>query len=148
MASIGNGELQFGTSGSPTSLTDYTASVKDVSFSRNGDIIDVTTFGNAARKWIKGLTDADMTVEFFYSGSLYAALQNLLTYTAGGVSFQYGPDGTTSGNPKVTQTGSLNSSTGIGLLLESVDDSTSIGEVKMLSATFKISGAITFGTYA
>jgi len=42
----------------------------------------------------------------------------------------------------------LNSSTGIGLLLESVDDSTSIGEVKMLSATFKISGAITFGTYA
>lgn len=149
MATVGfNGDLQFGTSGSPTVLTDYSSSVKSVKLSRNGETFDVTTFGNAAKKWVKGLTDAQLDVEFFYSAAMFTALQNLLGYTSGGISFQYGPEGTTSGNVKISQTGTLNSSTGVGLVLEKVDDNTDVGAVKMLSATFRVSGAMTFGTYA
>lgn len=149
MAVVGfNGDLQIATSGSPTSVADYSAKVKSVKFSRNGETFDVTTFGNSAKKWIKGLTDAQLDVEFFYDSAMFTALQNLVGYTAGGVSFQYGPEGSTSGNVKISQTGTLNTSTGVGLICEKVDDATDVGAVKMLSATFRISGAITFGTYA
>lgn len=148
MASVAfNGDFQMGTSGAPTSLTDYTSSVKSVTFSRSGENLDVTTFGNAAKKYIKGLTDASLSVEFFYSTAVITALNNLVTYTAGGVSWQYGPEGSSSGNYKITQTGTLNTSTGVGLICESIDDPVEVGGVMMVSATFKISGAITFGTY-
>lgn len=142
-----NGDFQMGTSGAPTVLTDYTSSVKSVKFTRNGETLDVTTFGNSAKKWIKGLTDASLDVEFFASTAMITALQNLLTYASGGVSWQYGPEGTTTGQYKITQTGTLNTSTGVGLICESVDSPVTVGEVQMCSATFKISGAITFGTY-
>lgn len=148
MASVAfNGDFQMGTSGAPTSLTDYTSSVKSVKFTRNGQTLDVTTFGNSAQKYIKGLTDASVDVEFFYSTAVMTALQNLLGYTSGGVSWQYGPEGSTSGNYKISQTGTLNTSTGVGLICESVDSPTEIGGVLMCSATFKVSGTITFGTY-
>lgn len=148
MAVVGfSGDFQTGTSGTPTTLVDYSSSVKSVSFSRNGETFDVTTFGNNAKKWIKGLTDATVQVEFFYSAALFTALQNALGYVSGGLSWQYGPEGTTATNVKVTQVGTLNSSTGVGLILESADDTTDVAQVKMISASFKVSGAITFSTY-
>jgi hypothetical protein len=99
------GDFQMGTSGSPTSLTDYTGLIKSIKFSRNGETFDVTNLGTAAKKWIKGLTDAEVSIEFFKSTALAAALNNLLTYVAGGVSWQYGPDGTTTGNNKSAKPG-------------------------------------------
>ena len=142
-----NGELQMGTAALPTTLVDYSSLIKSIKFTRNGETIDVTTFGNNAKKWIKGLTDADFQIEAFYSGAFFSAMQNALSYLAGGLSFQYGPEGTTATNVKVSQVGTLNSSTGVGLLIEAVDDTTDVAQVKMLSIKGKISGAITFGTY-
>jgi hypothetical protein len=142
-----NGEFQMGTSGTPTVLVDYTASVKSVKFTRNGETLDVTTFANNAKKYVKGLTDASLDIEFFASTAMITALQNLLGYTEGGASWQFGPEGTTAGQYKITQTGTLNTSTGVGLICESVDTPVEIGGVLMCSATFKVSGALTFGTY-
>lgn len=142
-----NGDFQMGTSGSPTVLTDYTSSVKSVKFKRNGETLDVTTLGNNAKKFIKGLTDISIDVEFFFATATMTALNNLLAYTAGGVSWQYGPEGSTSGQFKISQTGTLNTSTGVGLICESVDMPVDIGAVMMVTATFKVSGAPTFGTY-
>ena len=148
MAEVGfSGDFQVATSGTPTVLVDLSAYVKSVKFSRNGETFDVTTFGNAAKKFIKGLIDCQVDVEFFYHATPWTQLNNLLAYSAGGVSWQFGPSGSTSGNVKISQVGTLNTGTGVGLVLEKLDGGVDVGAVTMLSVSFKASGALTVGTY-
>jgi hypothetical protein len=142
------GDFQMASSGTPTVLVDYTSSIKSIKFNRNGETHDVTTLGNYAKKWIKGLTEGDIQIEMFRSPANYTAMQNLLDYIAGGVSWQLGVEGSASGAVKASQVGTLNSSTGIGLVIEKVETSVDVGGVKMLTISGKISGAITHGTYA
>lgn len=148
MATVGIlGYFGMASSGTPTVIVDLTGYVKSVKFSRNGETFDVTTFGNTTKKWVKGLIDATLDVEFFYHATPFTQINNLLSYTTGGVSFEYGPEGVTSGNVKISQVGTLNTSTGVGLMLEKFDENTDVGAVKMMSCSFKISGQVTVGTY-
>lgn len=143
-----NGDFQMGTSGSPTSLADYTSSVKSIKFNRNGETFEVTNLGNSAKKFIKGLTEGDIQIEFFYSTALMTAMQNLAGYASGGVSWQLGVEGSSTGNHKASQTGTTNASGGVGLIVEKVEAGADVGQVQMISVSGKISGTITFGTYA
>lgn len=142
------GDFQIASSGSPTTLVDLTAYVKSAKIGRGAEMFDVTNLGEYAKKFLKGLTEATLDVEFFYHATPFTQLQNLLDYHSGGVSWQLGPEGSATGKVKMSQVGTLNTGTNVGAVVEKVDDATDVGQVKMMSCSFKISGAITFGTYA
>lgn len=132
------GDWRTGTSGSETSLTDFTTKTKSVQFSRNGEILDVTALGDTTHKYIKGLLDADLSVEYYFDATIWAQLHAKLTGTTA-LSFQYGPKGSTSGYPKVSGTSMLQ--------MESLEENTEAGQLKTMTAKYKVSGAPTFGTY-
>ncbi len=73
--------------------------------------------------------DNTMTVELFWDTTIDTHLNALLGYTTV-VEFIYGPDGTTSTRPKFTGF----------CFLKSLSHPNTIGEVKVFTAEFQISG--------
>lgn len=100
-----------------------------------GNVIDVTTAGAAAHSYIRGLKDADISVEGIFDPAAGTILFNL--GTASGSYFAYAPQGTASGKQKYSGT----------CLLTSYSAPANIDEAVTFSADFKVSGAITVGTY-
>lgn len=138
MATVGlNIDFQLGSNGTPSTLVDLSTKVKTADFSRTQDLPDVTAFnGNGARAFAAGLTEGSFDVEIFWDTAVDGQINGLIGYTTA-VSFQYGPDGSTSTRPKYTGTA----------FLESVNNPATIGDVKVFSATFKVTGAVTRATY-
>ena len=92
--------------------------------------------GPNRRLFIVGFKDN----KFDISGNALAALATHLNGIAGqeaSVSFQYGPEGTTSGNRKYTGE----------CFLVSYKESTPVGGLNTFTASFQITGAVTVGTY-
>lgn len=129
-------DFQFGSNGTATTEVDRSTYVKSIDFKRAQDVLDTTPFAVTARTYASGLMDNDFSVEFFWDTTIDTHLNALLGYTTA-VEFIYGPDGTTSGRPKFTGT----------FFLASLSTPSTVGEVKMFSAEFKCSGAITRTTY-
>lgn len=138
MASVAlNIDVQFGSNGTPTTEVDVSTKVKTFSFPREQDMLDVTAFGTSGfRSFAVGLQSATFPAEFYWDTTIDTHLSGLMGYTTA-VEFIYGPDGTTSGRPKYTGT----------MFLQNMDSSATVGEIKLISATFQISGVITRTTY-
>ena len=138
MATVGlNIDFQLGSNGTPTTEVDLSTKVRTADFSRTQDLPDVTAFnGNGARAFAAGLTEGSFDMEFFWDSTIDAHLNGLVGYTTP-VEFIYGPDGTTSTRPKYTGT----------VFLESLNNPATIGDVKVFSATFKVTGAVGRTTY-
>lgn len=138
MATVGlNIDFQLGSNGTPTTEVDLSTKVRTADMSRTQDLPDVTAFnGNGARAFAAGLTEGSFDVEFFWDTTIDGHLSALIGYTTA-VEFIYGPDGTTSGNPKYT--GSV--------FLEDLSIPATVGDVKVFNATFKITGAVTRTVY-
>ena len=137
MATVGlSVDLQFGSNGSATTEVDRSTYVRSVDFPREQDVLDTTPFGVTARTYAVGLMDNKMTVEFFWDTTIDTHLNALLGYTTA-VEFIYGPDGTTSTRPKFTGT----------FFLKSLTHPNTIGEVKVFTAEFQLTGAVTRTTY-
>lgn len=140
MATVGTQiNFEIGSNGTPTTLvTTLSNKVSNVDFSRTQDLPDVTAFnGNGARAFAVGLNEGEFGVEFFWDATVDAHLNGLINYTTA-ISFQYGPDGSTSGYPKYT--GSC--------FLSDLSTPQTVGDVKKFSATFKVTGSITRSTFA
>lgn len=129
-------DFQFGSNGSATTEVDRSSYVRSVDYSRVQDILDATPFAVTARTYVAGLMDNTMSVEFCWDTTLDTHLNALLGYTTA-VEFIYGPDGTTSGRPKFTGT----------FFLKSLSHPNKIGEVKVITAEFQLTGAVTRTTY-
>lgn len=119
-------------------LTDISTYTKEVNFSRDAELIDATTFQppGGDKEFIVGFKDN----KFDISGNALAALATHLNGIAGqeaSVSFQYGPEGTTSGNRKYTGE----------CFLVSYKESTPVGGLNTFTASFQITGQVTVGTY-
>ena len=116
------------------SLTDISAYCKDVSFKRNGKTIDVSTYGNDWEAFIGALKGADLSIEGVFDAAADAVLAAALSTQR---SFQYGPQGVTVGNVKLTGE----------CLGESYETKTPVDGAVTFSASLKITGAVTSGTY-
>lgn len=138
MASVGlNVDFQLGSNGTPTTEVDISTKTRKVDFPRDQDILDTTAFnGNGFRAFAVGLQQATFSCEFFWDTTIDTHLSGLVGYTTA-VEFIYGPDGTTSGRPKYTGT----------CFLKSLSIPATIGEIKVFTAEFQLTGTITRGTY-
>lgn len=83
------------------SLTDYSAYVTNVSWSRPIELLDTTTLSKNSHTRIKGLKDATFTIDFNADPTFIDVLESHDAGTAS-TSFEYDPMGTTSGQPKYT----------------------------------------------
>ena len=106
------------------SLTDISNTLNSVSFPRDIETLETTSFGSSDRSYVVGFKNATISVE----GS----------FDATSVSFEYGPEGSTSSFVKYTGE----------CLMTSYETSAGVGDIVTYSAEFQITGAVTRGAYA
>ncbi len=131
-----NADIRIDNSGG--TLTDISTHVKNVNFSRDAELLDVTAFQAAGgdKEFLVGFKDNKFDIE----GNANATVATHLNGIAGQeatVSFQYGPEGTTSGNRKYTGEA----------VMVSYRETTPATGVNGFTASFQITGAVTVGTY-
>lgn len=121
-------------SGTPV---DISAFCDEVSLSRDIETAETTTFGDNAKEYIMGLTDATISV----SGKFDAAASTVDPTLSGilgqdtSVTFAYTPGGGTPSATNPRYTGEC--------YLTSYEVSGSVGDVTSFSASFQCTGAIT-----
>jgi hypothetical protein len=119
------------------SLTDISNTLNSISFPRDVETLETTSFGSSDRSYVVGFKNATISVEGSFDATVDAHLAGILGQDAT-VSFEYGPEGSTS--PQVKYTGEC--------LMTSYETSAGVGDIVTYSAEFQITGAVTRGTYA
>lgn len=122
-------------------LQTLTAYVDDVSFSNSGDVAETTTMGAEAKTYVSGQTDATLSISGKYDSTASTGPDVILNGIVGKETtstFEYGPEGGTSG--KVKYSGEC--------FLTSYVVSAPVGDVVTFSADFQVSGAVTKGTFS
>ena len=116
-------------------LRDISNTVNEVTFSQSIETGETTSFGSSAKSYVAGLTDATISV----SGTWDATVDGYLAGGAGvdTLSFEYGPESSTSGRIKYTGE----------CILTSYEPGSPVGDVVTYSAEYQITGAVTRGTY-
>ncbi len=117
-------------------LTDISAYVTSVGFSPKADTVEVSTLGDTAKDYIAGLKDATISIEGPFDPTVDAILNAALGASAT-KSFEYGPQGSTTGNVKYTGEA----------ICTGYEISTGMDGAGTFSAELQVSGAITRGTY-
>ena len=119
------------------SLTDISDTLTDVSFPQTIETAETTSFGSNAKTYIVGLSDATLSVSGNFDATVDAHLAGIAGQSAT-VSFEYGPEGSTSTFVKYTGEA----------ILTSYEKSGAVGDVVTYSAEFQITGAVTRGVFA
>jgi hypothetical protein len=118
-------------------LTDISNTLTDVSFPQTVETAETTSFGSSAKTYIVGLTDSTISASGNFDATVDAHLAGITGQSAT-VSFEYGPEGSTTGQVKYTGEA----------ILTSYEKSGAVGDVVTYSAEFQVTGAVTRGTYA
>lgn len=123
------------------SLTDISAYCDEVSFSRSLETAEVTTFGDNAKEYLMGLSDATMSLSGKFDAAGASTVDAVLSGTLGQdatVSFAYTPGGgsASSTNPKYTGEA----------YITSYEITGSVGDAVTFSAELQVTGAITRAT--
>lgn len=118
-------------------LTDISNTLNSVTFPREIETLETTSFGSSSRSYVVGFSDATISVEGSFDATVDAHLAGILGQEAS-VSFEYGPEGTTAGQVKYTGEA----------LMTSYETSAGVGDIVTYSAEFQVTGAITRGTFA
>jgi hypothetical protein len=118
-------------------LTDISSYLNEVSLPRSIETGETTSFGNSAKTYLVGLSDATLSVSGTWDATLDAHLAGIIGQAAS-VSFEYGPEGTGTGAIKYTGEA----------FLTSFETSSPVADVVTFSAEFQVTGTITRGTFA
>jgi len=118
-------------------LTDISNTLTDVSFPQSVDTAETSAFGSSAKSYVVGLTDSTISVSGNWDATVDAHLAAILGQAAS-VSFEYGPEGSTSTYVKYSGE----------CYLTSYEKSGAIGDVVTYSAEFQVTGAVTRGTWS
>jgi hypothetical protein len=118
-------------------LTDISTTLNSVTFPREIETLETTSFGSSTRSYVVGFSDATISIEGSFDATVDAHLAGILGQEAS-VSFEYGPEGTTTGLVKYTGEA----------LMTSYETSAGVGDIVSFSAEFQVTGAITRGTFA
>ena len=118
-------------------LTDISNTLTDVSFPQSVETAETTSFGSSAKTYIVGLTDSTISVSGNWDATVDAHLAAILGQAAT-VSFEYGPEGSTSTFIKYSGEA----------IVTSYEKSGAIGDVVSYSAELQVTGAVTRGTWA
>jgi hypothetical protein len=118
-------------------LTDISTTLNSVTFPREIETLETTSFGSSTRSYVVGFSDATISIEGSFDATVDAHLAGILGQEAS-VSFEYGPEGTTTGLVKYTGEA----------LMTSYETSAGVGDIVSFSAEFQVTGAITRGTFS
>ena len=118
-------------------LRDISNTANSVSFPREAEVLETTSFGSNDRTYIVGFKNQTISIEGSFDATVDGYLTGILGQEAT-VSFEYGPEGSTSTYTKYTGEA----------ILTSYETSAGVGDVVSYSASFQISGAVTRGSYA
>lgn len=123
-----------------TTLRNITPYVKTVDFNRSNDANDTTTKGSEAKTYRPGLTDGEIRLTGLWDDTAntgsYTVLASLLGIETS-VGFEYGPEGNTTGMVKYSGE----------CVLTQYDEASPVDDMVAFTATLKISGDVTVGTF-
>lgn len=118
-------------------LTDISAYITSVTFDPGADVAETTTLGDSSKEYLAGLKDATLTIEGKFDPSadvvIFAALGTATTRT-----FEYGPEGGTTG--KIKYSGET-----IGT---AYSVSSGLDDASTFTATLQVTAGVTSGTFA
>lgn len=117
-------------------LRDISNHVNKVTLNRDAPEIDTTTFQDTSKTYIADFDGATISIEGNSNATVMGYLHPIVGQAAG--SFQWGPEGTASGKRKMT---------GECVCTGLNEDVAPTGKQNTFTATFRVDGAITFGTY-
>jgi hypothetical protein len=118
-------------------LTNISDTLNSVSFPREAETLETTSFGSSDRSYVIGFTGATISIEGSFDATVDTHLAAIVGKTES-VSFEYGPEGSTNGFTKYTGEA----------FLTSYETSAGVGDIVSYSAEFQVTGAITRGTYS
>lgn len=118
-------------------LTDISNTLTDLGFPQTVETAETTSFGSSAKTYVVGLSDSTVSVSGNFDATVDAHLAGILGQAAS-VSFEYGPEGSTTGQVKYTGEA----------ILTSYEKSGAVGDVVTYSAEFQVTGSVTRGSYA
>lgn len=132
-----NTTWKHGTNGAVSTNTDFTAKTMMVNPSFEAEEVESTTFGDGYRDYEQSFKNATIEVEYKHDTTIFAQLAAI--YNAGDtVTFEIGPTGATSTNPKIT--GSM--------VMTKFNTPLNVGELEKLSCSWRVTGAVTFTTFS
>lgn len=123
-----------------TTLRVITPYVKSVNFNRSNDANDTTTKGAEGKTYRPGLTDGEIRLGGLWDNTASVGSRTVLASLLGietTVGFEWGPAGNTAG--MVKDSGEC--------VLTQYDESSPVDDMVAFSATLKISGDVTTGTF-
>jgi hypothetical protein len=126
--------------GTGTTLRNLSPYLNSIEPSWSNDIHDDTTFGQDGHTKRTGLTDGSITIGGMWDKTADVGTYTVLKSLIGSdiqAGFEYGPEGNASG--KVKESGAC--------VLESYAESAPVADLVTFTATFQVSGTITFGTF-
>ncbi len=136
MAFVHGKSAVFKVDDSGGTLRDLSAYLEEVSFPRSIETAETTTFGNSAKTYITGLTDATISITGIFDSVADGYLAGVIGASAT-LSFEYGPAGSAGGTIKYSGE----------CIMTSYEVSAPVGDKVSASAEFQVTGAITRGTW-
>lgn len=128
---------KHGTNGATSSNTNFTTKTMSLLPSFNAEEIDMTKFGDGYRSYEQSFKNATIDATYYYDTTTFGQLAAI--YNAGDtVTFEIGPTGTTTGNAKIT--GSMT--------MLKMDPPMNVGDGIKVNVNWRVTGAVTFTTFA
>lgn len=118
-------------------LRNISDALNSISFPREAEVLETTSFGSSDRTYIVGFKNGTISIEGSFDATYDGYLAGVLGQDAT-LSFEYGPEGSTATYTKYTGE----------CILTSYESTAGVGDVVSVSAEFQISGAVTRGTYS
>ena len=118
-------------------LRDISNTLNSVSFPREAETLETTSFGSSDRSYVVGFKNQTISIEGSFDATVDGYLAGVLG-AADSLSFEYGPEGSTATYTKYTGE----------CFLTSYETSAGVGDIVSFSAEFQITGAVTRGAYA
>jgi hypothetical protein len=119
--------------------SDFSDSLAAVTLDISREQLEITAFGDSARRYIGGLQDSSVTLSFHQDFAAGSVDETIFSNLGGTVAIVIKPTGgsVTSSNPSY----SFNA-----LVVQSVPFSSNVGDLATMDVTFPVDGAITRGT--
>lgn len=128
-------DATFGTdAAAKAGVVDLSAYVNEVSFDRNAETAETTTFGDDDKTYIPGLKDATLSVSGVWDATLDAHMDGILG--VGALDWEYSPDGGTT----TYSEGTSHDAEGGTVICTAYSPPSSVGDAVTWSAEFQISG--------
>lgn len=131
----------FALDGTAASLVNISSTLNEIGMPRQIESAETTAFGNNDKTYITGLGDAtislsgmfDATTDTMISGNI----ANLKSGSVSSLTFEYGPAGSASAQPKFTGEA----------LITSYEISSPVGDVVTYSLELQVTGGVTGSTF-